>query len=134
MGLYLSCTGASRRPSRRTLLGAALLSPFVRRLPAAPRASVTDFELIPVRATERTVWLIVRLKTDRGLTGLGEASDAFGFLNTTKRDALRMESELRNFFKIVEGKSPLAIEAYRQRAQSVASAGGLISATAFSAI
>ena len=64
-----------------------------------PKVRVTGFELLPVRATERTVWLMVRLTTDQGLTGLGEASDAFGFANTTKQNALRIESELRKFFE-----------------------------------
>jgi len=103
-------------------------------LQAGPKIHVTALELLPVRATERTVWLVVRLTTDRGLVGLGEASDAFGFANTTKQDALRMESHLRNFFSLVQGKSPLAIEAYRQKAEPMAVAGGLVSATAYSAI
>jgi L-alanine-DL-glutamate epimerase-like enolase superfamily enzyme len=42
---------------------------------------------------------MVRVRTDVGLTGLGEASDAFGFANTTKQDAARMESELRRFVR-----------------------------------
>lgn len=101
---------------------------------AAPNVRITGFELIPVRATERTVWLIVRLRTDQSLTGLGEASDAFGFLNTTRQDAQRMESELRNFFSLVNGKSPLDVEPYRQAGEPAAIAGGLVSATAYSAI
>src|SRR5262252_3261254 len=68
----------------------------------APKLRLTAIELLPVRATERTVWLFVRLKTDAGLTGLGEASDAFGFANTTVQDARTMESELRNFFRLIE--------------------------------
>src|SRR5687767_6087024 len=84
--------------------GAALWS--LRTSQALPRIRITGFELLPVRATERTVWLIVRLRTDKGLTGLGEASDAFGFANTTKQDAARMKSELRGFFGLIEGKSP----------------------------
>jgi len=103
-------------------------------LEAAPRLRVTGFELLPVRATERTVWLIVRLRTDAGLTGLGEASDAFGFANTTKQDAARMQSELRGFFGLIDGKSPLDIGAYRQRGEPLVVKGGLVSATAFSAI
>lgn len=87
-----------------------------------------------MRATKRTVWLIVRLRTDQGLSGLGEASDAFGFLNTTNQDARMMESELHKFFSFVEGKSPLDVEAYRQNAEPVARAGGLVPATAYSAI
>ena len=85
--------------SRRALL--ALPSALLLPLGAASRVRVTGLELIPVRATERTVWLVVRLTTDRGLVGLGEASDAFGFANTSKQDAARMESELRNFFGLV---------------------------------
>src|SRR5712671_5893295 len=103
-------------------------------LEAAPRLRVTGVELLPVRATPRTVWLIVRLRTDAGLTGLGEASDAFGFANTTVQDAARMESELRAFFEIVKGQSPLDIGSYRQRGGPMAEKGGLVSATAFSAI
>jgi len=118
--------------SRRVFVASSLVSPWLLR--AAPNVRVTGFELLPVRATERTVWLIVRLKTDRGLTGLGEASDAFGYANTTKQDALRMESELRKFFSLTEGKSPFDVEAYRQKAEPIAAAGGLIPATAYSAI
>ena len=101
---------------------------------AAPNVRVTGIELLPVRATSRTVWLIVRLRTDSGLTGLGEASDAFGFANTTVQDAARMQAELRAFFALVGGKSPLDIGAYRQRGGPMAMKGGLVSATAFSAI
>lgn len=99
-----------------------------------PRLRVIGFELLPVRATERTVWLIVRLRTDGGLTGLGEASDAFGFANTTKPDAARMESELHGFFGLIDGKSPLEIGAYRQQGERIVAKGGLVAATAYSAI
>jgi len=103
-------------------------------LEAAPKLRVTKFDLLPVRASARTVWLIVRLHTDVGLTGLGEASDAFGFANTTAQDAARMQSELSAFFNMVNGKSALDIGAYRALGGPVAAKGGLISATAFSAI
>jgi galactonate dehydratase len=79
------------------------------------------------------VWLFVRLKTDAGLTGLGEASDAFGFANTTSANADTMKGELGRFYRLVEGKSPLDIEAYRQQGMPIAREG-LVSATAFSAI
>lgn len=131
--------GHSRSLSRRALLsaGAGLAAGVVfwpPRVLAAPRVRVTGFELLPIRATERTVWLIVRVRTDAGLTGLGEASDAFGFANTTKQDAARMESELRAFFGLVDGKSPLDIALYRQRGEPLALKGGLVSATAYSAV
>jgi len=126
--------------NRRNFLGAGagvaagLMLLKSRMLEAAPKMRVTGFELLPVRATSRTVWLIVRLRTDAGITGLGEASDAFGFANTTVQDAARMESELRGFFEIIKGQSPLDIGAYRQRGGPIAAKGGLVSATAFSAI
>jgi galactonate dehydratase len=126
--------------NRRTFLfvgggaavGAALWAP--RRVEAAPKWRVTRLELFPVRATARTVWLIVRLGTDAGVTGLGEASDAFGFANTTQADSARMQSELRSFFGLIEGKSPLEIGTYRQQGEPLAAKGGLMAATAFSAI
>jgi len=114
------------------LAGATLTSP--RSLEAAPKLRVTGVELLPVRATSRTVWLFVRLRTDTGLSGVGEASDAFGFANTTAADAARMKSELRGFFELVEGRSPLDIGEYRRRGVPLARRGGLVSATAFSAI
>ncbi|MBK9708672.1 MAG: mandelate racemase/muconate lactonizing enzyme family protein [Acidobacteria bacterium] len=101
---------------------------------SAPRVRVTGFELVPIRASERTVWLIVRLHTNAGLTGLGEASDAFGYANTTKQDAARMEAELRGFFGLINGRSPLEINHYRARSAPLVAKGGLVSATACSAI
>ena len=106
---------ADRRAFLATAGAAAGVCLAPRWLDAAPRLRVTGFELLPVRATERTVWLLVRLRTDAGLTGLGEASDAFGFANTTKADAARMEAELRGLFALVQGRSPLDIESFRQR-------------------
>ena len=112
--------------------GATVWTP--RTLEAVPRLRVTGFELLPVRATERTVWLIVRLRTDAGLTGLGEASDAFGYANTTRLDAARMESELHGFFGLIEGRSPFEIGAYRQEGERLIAKRGLVAATAYSAI
>lgn len=100
---------------------------------AAPGVRLTAAELLPVRATSRTVWLIVRLRTDSGLTGLGEASDAFGFANTTAADADTMRARLQTFFALVRGGSPLDVERYRQRGMPMVK-GDLVSATAFSAI
>jgi galactonate dehydratase len=120
--------------ARRTVLsacGAFVAAPVIA---AAQKVRLTAFELVAVRATERTVWLIVRLRTDAGLSGLGEASDAFGFAKTTKDNALTMESELRRFFELVQGRSPVDIEYYRQAGAASAKKGGLISATAYSAV
>ena len=127
-----------RLTRRDALLSAAAatvapLLTLVRAQAAAPQLRLTGIELLPIRATARTVWLIVRLKTDTGLIGLGEASDAFGFANTTADDAMRMRAELATFFELVNGKSPFEIESYRQRGEAMARQG-LVPATAFSAI
>ena len=50
-------------------------------------------------------------------------SDAFGFANTTTQDSLRMEREFRTFFELVNGKSPLDVESYRQAGFSRAATG-----------
>ena len=125
--------------NRRSLLkagGLLLFAPFhaLREArAAAPRIRLTKVQLLPIRATSRTVWLVVRLQTDTGLTGLGEASDAFGFANTTAANAETMRARLQLFFEIVRGGSPLDVERYRQRGMPMVK-GDLVSATAFSAI
>ncbi len=132
---------AHRPPTltRRQLLhagGLALLSPLLALRDAGAAAQavrVTRFELLPIRATARTVWLFVRLHTDTGLTGLGEASDAFGFANTTAANADTMRARLQTFFDLIRGGSPLDVERYRQRGMPMVM-GDLVSATAFSAI
>ena len=100
---------------------------------AVPRVRLTGIDLLPIRATSRTVWLVVRLRTDAGLTGLGEASDAFGFANTTAGNAETMRMRLLTLFELVRGGSPLDVERYRQRGMPMVK-GDLVAATAFSAI
>jgi galactonate dehydratase len=101
---------------------------------AQKRASrIRDVQLLPVRATERTVWMFVRVTTDSGLTGLGEASDAFGFAITSKVQAQQMEAEVRGFLELMKGRSPFDIEYYRQQSRARAMKG-LLQATAFGAI
>jgi galactonate dehydratase len=110
---------------------ASVLLPL--RATAIPQLRVTGIELLSVRATSRTVWLIVRLRTDGGLEGLGEASDAFGFANTTAEDTARMRAQLAAFCNLIDGRSPFEIESYRQRGEAMARQG-LVAATAFGAI
>ena len=55
--------------NRRSMLAigaktAAGLTLLPRLVDAAPKLRVTKLELLPMRATERTVWLFVRIGTD----------------------------------------------------------------------
>lgn len=128
--------------SRRKFIGASLGALSAAALPPMLSAAadthrhvkLTSVELVPVRATERTVWLFVRLHATGGLNGLGEASDAFGYFDTTRQQAAQMADELKAFFAFVDGRSPLDIGMFRQAGNARAVAGGLVAATAFSSI
>jgi len=115
--------------SRRALLASGSSLLFGRAKP-----KIKGYTLWPVRATSRTVWLVVQLHTDSGISGLGEASDAFGFASTSAAQAREMEQALAAFATLVKDRSPLEIAAYRKAAEPLARAGGLLAATAYSAI
>ncbi|MEE9255207.1 MAG: enolase C-terminal domain-like protein, partial [Pseudomonadales bacterium] len=93
-------------------------------MPASSKLRVTGLEVIPVTVSERTSWLFVRLSTDVGLQGIGEAS-------LGRADRLE---ELDTFYELARDHSPFEIQRYRERGRAIAAAGGLRAATAFSAI
>ena len=123
------------RFSRRAFLGSlpalaaapSLTASAAPRLPAGQAElglRIVGMEQIVVRVTGRTNWIFVRLSTNDGATGLGEAS--MGRLNGLP--------ELAEYFELVRDRSPFEIQRYRQRGRSRAAAGGRRTATAFSAI
>ena len=81
-------------------------------------------ETVVVRATQRTNWIFVRLATNQGLSGLGEAS-------LGRQTQL---APLAQFFDLIQDESPFDIERYRQRGLSLAASGDRRVATAFSAL
>jgi galactonate dehydratase len=85
---------------------------------------VTGMEVFEVTATRRTRWTFVRLRTNDGLTGLGEGSLSRG----------NNPPPFDRFFPLVSGESPFAIARYRELGRQLASSGDLSMATAFSAI
>lgn len=87
------------------------------------KVRVTELEEIVIPVSGRTVWFFVRLHTNVGVTGLGEAS-----LGTTSH-----LSELYRFFEITRDLDDLSIVTYRARADSFARAS-FRAATAASAI
>ena len=90
---------------------------------AERRLRITGLELVVVRVTGRTNWIFVRLATNDGITGLGEASMG-------RRTEF---PEMAPFFDLIRDRSPFEIEAYRQRGRAAAG-GGRVPATAFSAL
>jgi galactonate dehydratase len=95
-----------------------------------PRVKLTSVELLPVRATARTVWLIIRLRSDAGIDGLGEASDAFGISGTTAENVTAMRVELTRQFEVLRGRSPFDVEYFRLSAKL----DGLLARTVHSAL
>lgn len=81
---------------------------------ARPAVRLTAAELWPVRATARTVWLVIRLRSDAGVEGLGEASDAFGIQGTTAANVERMRAELAGQFERLRGRTPFDMEYFVQ--------------------
>lgn len=81
---------------------------------ARPKIKITEAELWPVRATPRTVWLLLRLRSDANVDGLGEASDAFGILGTTPENVAAMRTEIARQFALLRHRSPFDVEYFRQ--------------------
>ena len=77
-----------------------------------------------MRATARTNWIFLRLKTNEGLTGLGEVSMG-------RRANF---PEVAQFFDLIHERSPFEIQRYRQRGREMVSSGSRELATAFSAV
>jgi len=92
-----------------------------------PRA--TGIEVIPVPVTPRTTWVFVRLSTNVGISGVGEAS--FRLLRR-RGSSLTEVPELTAFFRLVE--ESLSIQAYRRRGWPLVVRQGAVAATAFSAV
>lgn len=97
---------------------------------ARPAVKITSVELWPVKATERTVWLLLRLRSDAGVDGLGEASDAFGISGTTAENVVRMQMELDRQFAGLRGRAPFDVEYFRQNT----TLGNLLARTVHSAL
>ena len=93
---------------------------------------ITDIRIHEVKVNQRGNWHFVELLTNKGLTGLGEASH--GFSAAVKDGGSQLRAELSNLFQLVKGESPFAVEQYRQRGFQKAFEKGKIAITAFSAI
>ena len=111
---------------RRGFLAGLVPAGFLRAM-ARPQLKITGLEVFVVKVNARGNWVFVRLRTDKGLTGLGEASHGLGTDES-------MRKALTECFEFAGGQSPFDVEAYRGRAWQFARKGGRMAATAFSAI
>ena len=85
---------------------------------------VSELEVFLVRLPRNRKWLFLRLQTNKGISGIAEAT--LGGVDKL--------SELKTLFALVEGESPFNIRQYRERGWQQAATGGLKMAAAFSAI
>jgi galactonate dehydratase len=87
---------------------------------------IAEIETFLVKVNRRGNWLLVRLKTRDGLTGIGDASHGGS-------DAKKIE-HLKRFFALVKGRRAFDVEAYRKAAEAEVLRGGTAGAVAFSGI
>jgi galactonate dehydratase len=93
---------------------------------------IAEIKVYTVKVNQRGSWYFIELITDKGLSGFGEASHAFGG-NISGEGEKALHKELSYFFELVKGQSPFNIEQFRQRGWKRATESK-ISGTAFSGI
>src|SRR5579864_4077149 len=114
--------------SRRTLLGslaAAPLSVYAART-HAPKTAITGLEIFRVKVNRRGDWMIARLQTSAGVTGIGDASQS--------GNDERMVRFMRQFFEAMKGRSIYDVEYLRGIGMPEAMRNHLPAAVAMSAI
>src|SRR5690242_19346435 len=95
----------------------------------APKATVTGLETFRVKVNKRGDWLIARLQTSAGVTGIGDASQSG---NAAGNDA-RMMDFLHRFFEAIKGRSIYDVEYLRSIGMPEAVKNKLPAAVALSA-
>src|SRR5262249_57196210 len=97
---------------RRRLLQSLALAPATLALPQDRRAAtitVTGLEVFTVKVNARGNWMLTRVSTSAGITGIGDASHGGG-------DDERMRY-LKQFFSLLKGRSIYDIEWLRAAAE-----------------
>lgn len=96
----------------------------------APKVTLTGLETFRVHVNKRGNWLIARLQTSAGVTGIGDASQSG---NTAGNDA-RMLEFLQQFFSRMKGRSIYDVEYLRSIGMPEAERSRLPAAVALSAL
>ena len=95
--------------TRRRLLQSLSVAPLARADREAAKVTVTALELFRVKVNRRGDWLLARLSTSAGITGIGEASQSGRDEETAKR--------LGQFFDLLKGRGVFDIEWLRGAAK-----------------
>lgn len=112
---------------RRELLASAIAGAgLAGSASAAPAGKIKDLEIFTVKVNHRGNWVLVRVRTDQGLTGVGDASHG-------GKDDTVVEL-LRSFFTRLQGRGVRDIEAFRAACQPDLRAGGRPAVVAFSGL
>jgi galactonate dehydratase len=116
---------------RRSLLACLAAAPMTARGAfqdrAAARVTVRDLEIFSVKVNRRGNWILVRLQTSAGVSGIGDASHGTTDQGTT--------GFLKQFFELLKGRSVFEIESLRQAlAPRIAANRGTSAAVAWSAL
>lgn len=90
-------------------VGSGLFSPALPGAAPAARVRVTGLEVFRIPVNRRGAWVLVRVSTSQGLTGIGDASHGYPDERTIQL--------VRQFFEVLRGRSVFEIEWLRQRVQ-----------------
>ena len=119
---------ASRKFTRRRLLQSLAMASSIPPSLAADlrRTAIESLEIFTVRVNRRGNWLLVRIRTNNGLTGIGDASH--GGSDAAKRELIPQ------FFDLIKGRSPSDVEWLRTKAEPVILKRGSPAAVAMSSL
>lgn len=115
---------------RREFLAAIAAAPAVYAAPApdryAKQVKITGVEVFQVPVQERYGWTIVRLQTDAGLTGLGDASES------GRGDSA--VANIHRYTEMLKGRTIYEVEWFRSQVYPEQADGGRAVSAAFSGI
>jgi galactonate dehydratase len=119
---------AGMHATRRSFLGSlsALPAAALAQESALAKVTVTGLETFQVRVNRRGDWIIPRLQTSAGVTGIGDASQS--------QNDQRMLAFLSQFFSALKGRSVSDIEYLRNIGMAEAQRSGMPAAVAMSAL
>src|SRR5689334_12671768 len=77
-------------------------------IPTEKGILVTGVDLHIIKVNQRGDWYFVELKTNKGISGLGECSHAFAKSLADGQQILK--TQVQEFFKLIRNESPFNIE------------------------